>query len=81
MIGLSLLLPALAYRPFLDPLPVHHLWLALLVPLTLAIALVYKALRLPTLERLWSETARLTVTIIASMAAAAIVLYYITEWL
>jgi len=71
----------LAYTPFIDPLPLHDWWLALLGPLVVVIAMVYKTLKLPSLERLWFEVARLSVLIIAAMAAAAVVLYYITEWL
>lgn len=71
----------LAYTPLLDPLPLHDWWLALLPPLAFAIALVYKTLKLASLERLWPEVGRLTVTIVLAMIGAAIVLYYITEWL
>jgi len=71
----------LAYRPFLDPLPLHDWWLALLLPLTLAIAVVYKTLKLESLERLWPEVARLTGTIVLALAGAAVALYYVTEWL
>jgi len=71
----------LAYTPFLDPLPLYDWWLVLLVPLVVAIAVVYKTLKLDALDRLWQEVGRLVVTILAAMAAAAVVLYYITDWL
>lgn len=64
----------LGYRPFLDPLDLHDHWLWLLPPLALAIALVYKTLKLPHLDHLWSQTLRLTAVIllIAVLAAAGL---------
>jgi hypothetical protein len=40
----------LAYTPLLDPLPYEPYWLVLLLPLVLAIALVYKTIKLPDRE-------------------------------
>ena len=41
---------SLAYTPFIDPINAHDWWYLLLVPLALGIAVVYKAVRMPTLE-------------------------------
>lgn len=37
----------LAYRPFLDPLPLHDLWWVTIIPLALGISAAYKAVRIP----------------------------------
>ena len=72
--------PTLAWRPFLDPLDFHELWYLLLPPLVFAIALVYKALKLPTLERIWIDTARLGAYILVLICLAAVALYGIVEY-
>jgi len=64
----------LGWRPFLEPLPVDDLWMWLLIPLTIAIATVYKTLKLDDLNRLPWEIARLSTLIVLSMLAAAVVL-------
>ncbi|MEQ9453961.1 MAG: hypothetical protein RLN76_05130 [Phycisphaeraceae bacterium] len=69
----------LAWRPFLDPLPIEDVWLWFLIPLSLAVALVYKAIKLPTLERLWIESVLLGFQILAFMALAAVGLWILTE--
>ena len=70
-----------AWRPFLDPLNLHHPWhaIALAVPLVTAIALVYKALKLPTLTELGAQTLQLTLYILAMMGVAAGVLLALVE--
>lgn len=69
----------LAWRPFLDPLPLHEPWMWLLVPLALAIAVVYKTLKLEDLRDVPVQAARLTGVIVLSMIAAATLLWMITE--
>jgi hypothetical protein len=66
-----------AWRPFLDPLDLHTGWHAMLlaVPLVLAIAIVYKGLKLPTLQQLGRESLRLTAYILALMIMAAAILW------
>jgi hypothetical protein len=77
---LTSLITSLAWRPFLDPLDIHELWYLLLPPLVFAIALVYKALKLPTLERIWIDTTRLAAYILMLIALAAVALYGIVEY-
>lgn len=69
------------WRPVLDPLELHHPWhgVALLLPLLFAVALIYKALKLPTLRNLAGETLRLTVYLAALMVTAAAVLWVIVD--
>ena len=82
LLGATLSFELLAsWRPFLDPMNLHRPWegLALLPPLVIAVALVYKTLKLPTLGRLGAETLHLTLYILAMMAAAAAVLWAVVE--
>ncbi|HEX7009814.1 MAG TPA: hypothetical protein VF184_07525 [Phycisphaeraceae bacterium] len=69
----------LAYRPFLDPLPLHSGWMWLMLPLALAIAVVYKTIKLPDLSALPRQAATLAVQIIVFMALAAAAVWLIVE--
>lgn len=69
----------LAIRPFLDPLNVHDVWWMFLMPLALGIAIVYKAVRLPTLERYWLQVFIMTAQIILGMLGLAIASYLFVE--
>lgn len=40
---------ALAYTPFIDPLPAHGLWFILMIPIALGVAMAWKAVRIPDL--------------------------------
>lgn len=80
--GLGMLLAApgvtwLGFRPFFDPLPIAGDWL--LLPLVLAIAVVYKTIKLDDLERLPREAAILAVQITVFMLLAAAGLWLIVE--
>ena len=68
---------ALAYRPFLDPLPVWRYWIWLLIPLCAAVAIVYKCIRCRRVSRIPVEAAKTTAWILAGMATAAAVLWVI----
>jgi len=71
----------LAYRPFLDPLPVDRIWLLLLLPLLMAIAVVYKAVKIPNPQ--WGvmtiQSLKLAGQIFGVLAIAAGVLLFLTE--
>ena len=74
---------ALAYRPFLDPLPVWDYWYLLLLPLCVAVAVVYKSIKCATMRQVPAEAARTTVYIIVGMIAAAAALagvLKVLEW-
>ena len=75
------LLPALtlAWRPFLEPLPLSDQWMWLIIPLAFVIALVYRTLKLPDLARLPMQTLRLTVMILLFMVAAAAILFTVVR--
>lgn len=69
----------LAYRPFLDPLPVDAIWYLLLVPISFFISMAYKAVRVPELKDFWRQVAVLTAQIVASMIALGVGTYIILQ--
>jgi hypothetical protein len=75
-----MLLP-LAYRPFLDPLPLSQYWVLLIVPLCLAVALVYKSMKCRTLADVPREAGAILLWIIGGFTAAAFVLAGLVRWL
>ncbi len=69
----------LAFRPFLDPLPIWRLppWLwmpCLLVPLIIGVAIVYKSIKCRKMSMVPKESAELTGWILLFMFVAAVVL-------
>ncbi len=76
---LSLGLTTLAYRPFLDPLPIDGYWMLLLIPLVLSIAVVYKTIKTDRLYKIPREASILAAQIVAFMVLAALALWMLTE--
>lgn len=68
-----------SFVPMRDPLPVSLPTWVLLVPLALAIAVVYKAIKLDDLSTLPRQAAYLALQIVLFMVAAGVVLYVVTE--
>lgn len=66
-----------AYRLFLDPLPIDGYWL--LLPLVIAVAMVYKTIKLENLAALPREAAILAAQITVFMILAAIALWLLVE--
>ena len=68
-------------RPFLQPLPVWHdwAWPWLLVPLCIAVALVYKSIKCRYVRQIPREATVLTVWILLGMGAAAAVLTVVVK--
>ena len=63
----------LAYIPFLTPISIFHDYsYLLLVPLSFGISVVYKALRLPSLDGCWRHVAVMTTQIVIAMILLAI---------
>ncbi len=69
----------LAWRPFLEPISVHEHWWVFLAPLALGISIVWKAVRLGTLEHYWRQVAMMTVQIIVGMVVLAAFSYVFVE--
>lgn len=69
-----------AYRPLIDPIDVlipwvHDAWFLLLLPLAFGISLVYRAVRLEDLSRLWVSTLQMTAQVVFGMVALAVAGY------
>ncbi len=68
------------YVPFVDPINVFHdWWYLLLIPLSFGISVVYRALKLPNLDRFWRSVAMMTVQIVLWMAVLALALVVLVQ--
>ena len=69
------------YVPFLTPMPAWEdtLWPWLLLPLCIAIAVVYKSIKCRTMKQVPREATILTLWIVAGMAIAAAALALLVE--
>lgn len=72
----------LAWRPLIDPLPIEGVpdawWYLALPPLLLGIAVVYKAVRIWTMRRYWSQVLKLFAFLLAGTLSLAAVLSFAT---
>jgi hypothetical protein len=64
----------LAYTPFVTPLPIWNWWYVLLIPLSAAVAVVYKAIKIHSMREVPRHALVITLWIIFGMIAAAVVL-------
>lgn len=72
----------LAWIPFIEPMPaIGSWWPILLVPLSIGISMIYKALRLPTLKNYAMGVGIMSLQIIAAMVALAIGLYLLIQFI
>jgi len=69
----------LAYRPFLDPIELHRLWFLLLIPLTVGIAVAYKAVRVPDLKDFPRQVLVMSVQIVLGMMALGLGAYLLVN--
>ena len=71
----------LAWRPFLDPIVwFHDVWWLLLIPLSFGVAMIYRAVRLPTLEHYWRLVVSMTIQTVIAMILLAAFFYALVEW-
>lgn len=70
----------LAYRPFIDPLPIGNSagWVWLLVPLVILVSVAYKTIKLRNLRELPKKSAVLAAQIFIFMGVAAGALWVLT---
>lgn len=62
----------LAWMPFVQPMPgAIHWWWLLVVPLVAGVSVVWKAIRMPSLERYWREVGFMTAQVLLGMVALA----------
>jgi hypothetical protein len=73
-------LPVVAFRPFLEPLPVWDFWYLLAIPLCVGIAVVWKSVKCRTMAEVPRESAVLLLWILGGFAAAAAVLVGLMAW-
>jgi hypothetical protein len=71
----------LAYRPFLDPLPVWGYWPLLILPLCIAVAVVYKSMKCSTMSQVPREAGQIVLWIIGGFSGAALGLMVLVKWL
>ncbi len=70
----------LGYIPFVHPInAVFTWWYLLLLPLSLGVAMVYKALRLESLEHYWREVAVMVLQIVLAMIGLAVALWLVIQ--
>jgi len=74
-------IPLLAYRPFLDPLPLWATWqqYLLILPLCIAVAVVYKSMKCSTMKRVPIEAGQIVLWIIGGFGAAAVGLMWLVK--
>jgi type VI protein secretion system component VasK len=70
---------ASGFRPFLTPLPVWDHWMWLILPLCVAVAVVWKAMRVPSLADVPKEAGRLLLYILAGYTAGALLVWAIVS--
>ncbi|GEM_PF-687106 len=78
--GASLPELLMAYRPFLDPLPLQRAWYLLLFPLCLGIAVTYKAVRVPDMRRYWRDVAIFTTQLVLSVVVVGGLMFWVVLW-
>ncbi len=62
-----------AYIPFLDPINLFHdWWYLLLVPLAFGISVIYRALKLQSLDHYWRAVIAMTAQIILALIGLGI---------
>jgi membrane protein YdbS with pleckstrin-like domain len=71
MSGLMWMLAEYSYTPFQKPLPVWDYWYLLLLPLCLAIAVVYKSIRCESMQAVPRQALELFAFILGVMVVAA----------
>jgi hypothetical protein len=65
---------ALAYRPFVNPLPVWDYWYLLILPLAAAVSVVYKSIKLERMRDVPWQALVIGLWIVFGMLGAAVVL-------
>src|SRR5437763_1902264 len=58
------------YRPFVSPLPLWDYWYLLILPLCLAVSIVYKAMKLPDMKQVPRQSLLITLWIVVGMSIA-----------
>jgi hypothetical protein len=65
----------LGWIPFVEPIRAFHEWWPVLaIVLSLGIAMIYKAMKMPTLQDYWRQVFVMTIQVVLGMIAMAVVL-------
>jgi hypothetical protein len=73
-------IPLLSYIPLIDPIEAfQNWWYLLLLPLSFGISVIYKALRMTSLEGFWSQVTVMTTQIVLGMIALAVCLVLLVQ--
>ncbi len=67
------------WKPFLQPLPVDRYWMWLMPPLLIAIAVVWKTIKIDDPAKLPRQAASLAAQFVVMMIVAAAILWLIIE--
>lgn len=70
----------LAFRPFLDPLPLDDVWFLLVVPLSLGVAIVYRAVRAADQRAFYRSVLIMTAQTVAAMIALGAGFFTLVEF-
>ncbi len=73
------ILITMAWRPLLDPVHIEAYWMVLMLPLVVAVSVVYKTIKLPDLTHLPIQVTRLSLQILVFFILAAAALWLLTE--
>lgn len=69
-----------SYVPFIEPLHVvNQWWYVMLIPLAFGIAMIYKAMRMPSLRDFWRQVVIMTTQIILAMIGLALALTILVQ--
>lgn len=70
----------IGYIPFVDPIDAHRWWFLLLIPMAIGVSMVYKAVRMRTLNRYWRHVAGMSASIIMGIILLGAATYVVIEW-
>ncbi len=71
----------LAYRPFIDPLPMPAgAWWLTLVPMAVFIAIAYKAVKRKSLTGFWKSAGMMAAQIVLFISLAGFGVHALVEW-
>lgn len=71
----------IAYIPFVDPIDAHRWWFMLLIPMAVGVSMVYKAVRMRSLDRYWRHVVTMSATIIIGIILLGAGTYVLIEWI
>lgn len=70
----------LGWTPFVEPLnALQDVWYLLVIPFSFGIAMIYKAMRMQTLEGYWRHVSVMTTQILVAMVAFGVLLAVLVQ--